>query len=110
METEPKRPNWLAMLGGTVFGVITGGLTGYQFLEHRIESRVEARVKTDLKLADLKLAELELNCKSLKDASWTADETMGKRIDQLGGRLDQILDRIAKVESQATAHAAPVGN
>lgn len=105
METEPKRPNWLAMLGGTVFGVITGGLTGYQFLETRIESRVEARVKTDLKLA-----ELELNCKSLKDASWTADETMGKRIDQLGGRLDQILDRIAKVEVSQTQHTAPVGS
>lgn len=84
MPDAPK-PNWIAMIGGTVMGLLTGSLTMYSWLEHRIEARVEAKVMTEVRLTTI-----ESTLKSNKDAAWTADAVINQRIDTLQDHLTRM--------------------
>lgn len=80
-------------------GLLTGSLTMYTWLEHRIETRVEAKV-----MLEVRISAIEMALKSNKDAAWTADENLTKRVDGLHERLTQIT---AKLEAPAASHSNP---
>lgn len=95
--------SWVATIGGTVMGLITGGLSMYTWLEHRIESKVEAKVLMEVRISAIEanLKALESTLKTNKDAAWTADETTNKRIDDVvGQQIHALQERIVRAEAK----------
>ena len=89
MPDASKPPSWIAMIGGTVMGLLTGSLTMYTWLEHRIESRVEAKV-----MIEVRISAIEAALKTNKDAAWLADENLVKRLDIQQERITQLSSKV----------------
>lgn len=90
MAEATKHVAWIPMIGGTVLGLLTGSITVYNWLESRIEAKV---------LTEVRIKELELAQKTLKDACWTADEAINKTVSTLQTSLARLEVKMDNIQS-----------